>query len=63
MQGNPNALWKKLAELTACKHKSQACNKLSATDFNDLFSNTGREKTKYLLFNNSILWKGGYSIY
>ena len=46
MQGNPNALWKELAELTACKHKSQACNKLSADDFNDLFSNIGREKTK-----------------
>ena len=62
MQGNPNALWKELAELTACKHKSQACNKLSADDFNDLFSNIGREKTKNLPFNNSILWKGGDSI-
>ena len=63
MQGNPNALWKELAGLTACKHKSQACNKLSANDFNDFFSNIGREKTKNLPFNNSILWKGDDSIY
>ena len=32
MQGNPNALWKELAELTS-----------SADDFNDLFSNIGRK--------------------
>ena len=56
MQGNPNALWKELAELTAC-------NKLYADDFNDFFCNIGREKTKNLPFNNSILWKGGDSIY
>ena len=62
MRGNPNALWKELTELAACKHKSQACNKLSADDFNDLFSNIGREKTKNLPFNTSILWKGGDSI-
>ena len=63
-KNDPRMMWKKINELVRDKKKSMSCNHgISASSFNEYFSNGGKNVSSKFVNEDAIKWKNPETIY